>query len=116
MDIFTKTDNVINGSFNGTINETVKLYNNINFDDVTKHELYDKLDDYKNQIVELMKKVNAYEKIINEQKNKIRLMETQIIQLGDDANNLNNIIGIQEDVIRKSRRINDTLYDKLKQK
>lgn len=116
MNIFTNTDNNNHGSFNGTINETIKLYNNINFDEVTKHELYDKLDDYKNQIVELLKKVNAYEKIVNEQKNKIRLMETQIIQLDSNVNNLNNIIVIQEDVIKKSRRINDTLYDKLKQK
>jgi uncharacterized coiled-coil protein SlyX len=64
----------------------------------------------------LSKKVNAYEKIINEQKNKIRYVENQNQKLEVEINNLNNIVTIQNNVIEKSRHINNTLYDRIKQK
>lgn len=101
--------------YDGTINETYKLYNKVNFDETSK-ALYEKIDEYKLQIVELNKKVKAYEKIINEQKNKIRLIEAKTNKLEDDVNNCNNIISIQEEIIQKSRNINATLYEHIKKK
>lgn len=125
QDIFSKYDenSTGNGKFdtigtvdNGTINETHKLYNKVNFDEISNKSLYDKIDEYKEEIIKLNKKVKAYEKIINEQKNKIRATETNIIKLEEDVGNCNNIITIQEDIIQKSRNINNTLYERLRQK
>jgi hypothetical protein len=125
QDIFTKhsennnNDNInanIYSANDGTINETYKLYNKVNFDEIPNKTLYDKLDEYKLQIVSLNKTVKAYEKIINEQKNKIRLMDTKIIKLEEDNANYNNIIGIQEEIIQKSRNITNTLYEHIKKK
>ena len=126
QDIFTKhsenNNGIVNASANiysandGTINETYKLYNKVNFDEIPNKTLYDKLDEYKLQIVSLNKTVKAYEKIINEQKNKIILMNTKIIKLEEDNANYNNIIGIQEEIIQKSRNITNTLYEHIKKK
>ena len=117
--IFTKyngcNDECINEE-NGTINETYKLYNKVNFDEIPNKTLYDKIDEYKLQIINLNKKVKVYEKLINEQKNKIRLLETKNIKLEEDNINYHNIIGIQEDIIQKSRNINNTLYEHIKKK
>lgn len=96
QDIFSKYDenSTGNGKFdtigtvdNGTINETHKLYNKVNFDEISNKSLYDKIDEYKEEIIKLNKKVKAYEKIINEQKNKIRATETNIIKLEEDVGN-----------------------------
>ena len=100
----------------GTINETHKLYNKVDFDTIPNKTLYDKIDEYKMQIVDLNKKVKAYEKLINEQKNKIRLLEVNICKLEGDKVNCNDIINIQNGIISKSRNINNTLYEHIRNK
>ena len=113
---YNENDNIPNENDEGTINETHKLYNKVNFEEIPNKLLYDKIDEYKVQIIGLNKKVKAYQKIINEQKNKIRLLETNIGKLEDENLNYNNIITIQNDIITKARNINISLYEHIKKK
>lgn len=105
---YDENDNIIDID-EGTLNETHKLYNKVNFDEVSNKMLYDKIDEYKTQIIDLNRKVKVYQKIINEQKNKIRLLE-------DDNFNYSNTINVQNDIITKARNINVTLYEHIKNK
>jgi len=113
---YNENDNISNEIDEGTLNETHKLYNKVNFEEIPNKLLYDKIDEYKVQIIGLNKKVKAYQKIINEQKNKIRLLETNIGKLEDENLNYNNIITIQNDIITKARNINISLYEHIKKK
>lgn len=102
-------------SYNETINDTDKLCNVIDFDNVSNKTLYDKLDEYKLKLINYNKKNKALEKVINEQKNKIRLLETKIIDLDEEIINNNNIIELQKNIIDKSRNINISMYNHIKQ-
>ena len=100
-----------------TQNDTIKLYNNLDFtklDETSAKSMYDKLDTYKTQIVTLTKQLKAHDKIINEQRNKIRLLESKNLELIEEIHNNNNIITIQNEIINKSRNINDKLYNHIK--
>jgi hypothetical protein len=94
VNIDFKNNNKVNEE---TKTDTIKLYDELIFYNVSQKELYDKLDEYKKKIVELQRMNIAYQHIIqevNNERDKIKIINNELIYknelLEDDLNIVNN--------------------------